>query len=215
MRLGILSDTHNLLRGEVLSVLEGVDCILHAGDICRPDILEKLETIAPVYAVRGNADKDDMGFLPEYMDQHLQDLHVFICHKKKDLPQDLSAFDFVIFGHSHQYTENRQGNTLILNPGSCGPRRFHQAITMAVADVCGKEIRVTRIEIAHEEKKAVPPQDMRLVIERVVREYVKGKTQDEIAVKNGFQKEIVELIIRLYVTHPGVTTEGIMTKMGL
>ena len=76
MRLGILSDTHNLLRGEVLSVLEGVDCILHAGDICRPDILEKLETIAPVYAVRGNADKDDMGFLPEYMDQHLQKEHL-------------------------------------------------------------------------------------------------------------------------------------------
>ena len=71
MRLGILSDTHNLLRSEVLSALDGADCILHGGDICRPDILHALEKIAPVYAVRGNADKEGMDFLPAYRDMEL------------------------------------------------------------------------------------------------------------------------------------------------
>ena len=215
MRLGILSDTHNLLRSEVLSALDGADCILHGGDICRPDILHALEKIAPVYAVRGNADKEGMEFLPAYRDMELQGLHVFMCHKKKDLPQDLHAFDLVICGHSHQYAENRQGNVLFLNPGSCGPRRFHQAITMAIADVCGKEIHISRIEIAHAEKKDVPQVDMLSAIETVLREYHKGKPQNDIAVKTRLPKETVELIIRLYVTHPGVTAEGIMRKMGL
>ncbi len=214
MRLGILSDTHNLLRDEVLRALEGCDCILHGGDICRPDIVHALEKIAPVYAVRGNADKEGMEFLPQYRNEEIMGLHVYMTHKKKDLPQDLTCFDLVVFGHSHQYLENRMGSTVLLNPGSCGPRRFYQPITMALIDIHEEKIQTTRIEIAHQEQKR-PSGDMRSTIEIVLREYQRGNGHQTIAEKYGLEPETAEQIIRLYVTHPGVTVDGIMTKMGL
>lgn len=214
MRLGIVSDTHNLLRDEVLQVLQGCDAILHSGDISKPEIIHALEAIAPVYAVRGNADKDGMDFLPPFLDQEILGLHVYMTHKKKDLPGALEDYDLVVFGHSHQYMETRLGHTLLLNPGSCGPRRFYQPITMAVADVEGTNIRITRLEFAHEAAKT-PSGDMRSVIETVLREYARGKGHQAIADKYGIEPEIAEQIIRLYVTHPGVTVEGIMRKMGI
>ena len=215
MKIGIISDTHGLLRPEVLTILKECDAILHGGDINRQSILDELERIAPVYVVRGNNDKEWAEGIPAYLDFDLSGLRIYMTHKKKDLPKDLSGYDLVVYGHSHKYEEASVGDTLLLNPGSCGPRRFHQAITMAIADVCGKEIHISRIEIAHEEKKDVPQVDMLSAIETVLREYHKGKPQNDIAVKTGMPKETVELIIRLYVTHPGVTAEGIMRKMGL
>ena len=215
MKIGIISDTHGLLRPEVLTILKECDAILHGGDINRQSILDELGCLAPVYVVRGNNDKEWAERIPVYLDFDLSGLRIYMTHKKKDLPKDLSGYDLVVYGHSHKYEEASVGDTLLLNPGSCGPRRFHQAITMAIADVCGKEIHISRIEIAHEEKKDVPQVDMLSAIETVLREYHKGKPQNDIAVKTGMPKETVELIIRLYVTHPGVTAEGIMRKMGL
>ena len=217
MRLGILSDTHNLLRSEVLSALDGADCILHGGDICRPDILHALEKIAPVYAVRGNADKEGMEFLPAYRDMELQGLHVFMCHKKKDLPADLSGFDLAVCGHTHRYEEARAGKTLLLNPGSCGPRRFNQPVTLAVLEAEGGGIAVRRIDIPHQGRAIAAPKsvNLRAQIEAVMKETQKGRGPAEIARRHGWDEALVEQIARLYVTHPGVTPEGIMGKMGL
>lgn len=223
MKIGIISDTHDLLRPEVLGQLKGCACILHGGDISSLEILEQLEWIAPVKAVRGNNEKDWAEHLPMFLDFELGGLRVYMAHKKKDLPKDLSAYDLVICGHSHQYAETwlPSGNgrrTLLLNPGSCGPRRFHQPITMAFMEMDHDGWQVKRIDISHTPKESVPKcslADIRSQIEIVVKETQKGQTVRAIADKYGLDAGMVEQIARLYVTHPGVTVDGIMTKMGL
>lgn len=223
MKIPILSDTHDLLRPEALALLPGSQCILHGGDISSPGILNRLAQFAPVKAVRGNNDKEWAEGLPPFLDFELGGLRVFMTHKKKDLPKDLSLYDLMVFGHSHQYSEiwaDHPGGrrTLMLNPGSCGPRRFHQPITLAMLTIEESGWQVKRIEIPHAPKEAAPkidPGNIKKQIEIVMKETQKGNGVSFIAEKYGLDKALVEQIARLYVTHPGVTADGIMTKMGL
>lgn len=216
MKLGIISDTHDLLRPELLTALAGVDAILHAGDIGSREILDRLEAIAPVYAVRGNADREWAEALPGVLDFSLEGLRICMTHKKKDLPRDLEAYDLAVVGHSHQFAQTELGNTLLLNPGSCGPRRFRQPITMAIAETAEGEIRVTRIDVAPPAPKPkIDPKDVKAQIELVIRELGKGRGPERIAEKYGMDPALAEQIARLYLTHPGVTPDGIMAKMGL
>ena len=151
-----------------------------------------------------------------YLDFRIAGLHVFMTHNKKELPKDLSAYDLVIYGHSHKYEEIRQGRTLLLNPGSCGPRRFRQAITLAILEVADGAIRVERIDIPYTEPIPKASEgNLKQSIETVMRELDKGRSVSEIARRHGLNQELTEQIARLYVTHPGVTADGIMTKMGL
>lgn len=214
MKLGILSDTHNLLRPQVLSALRGVDAILHAGDVSRPDILRQLEDIAPVHAVRGNNDRNWAEPLPMNRDFALGGVLIYMTHRRQDLPGDLRPYDLVLTGHSHRWAEVRQGHTLFLNPGSCGPRRFQQPITLATAEVTDGSISVTRIEIPHTAPN-IPAGDLRTQIELVLRESDRERGPGEIAQRFGMDAALTEQIVRLYVTHPGVNVEGIMRKMGL
>ena len=218
MKIGILSDTHGLLREEALAALEGCEAILHAGDINRQDILDRLGRIAPVHAVRGNNDKEWAERLPILLDLTLADLRVVMTHRKKDLPTDLTGYDLIVVGHSHQYEERRQGSSVLLNPGSCGPRRFHMPITLAIADISDGKIAVTRVDIPHAPAEAAPVAsgaDIRRQIEVVMQETDRGRGPEEIARRCGMDVALAEQIARLYVTHPGVTADGIMTKMGL
>ena len=216
MKLGILSDTHDLLRPEVLTALAGADAILHAGDISSRAILDSLGAIAPVYAVRGNADKDWAEDLPPFLDLELGGVRLYMTHKKKDLPRDLTPYDLVVVGHSHQYSEAVQGRTTLLNPGSCGPRRFHQPITLAAAEAEQGRIRITKIEISPAAPAPkIDPGDVKAQIETVIREAEKGRTPKQTAEKYGMDPALAEQIARLYRTHPGVTADGIMTKLGL
>ena len=216
MKLGIISDTHNLLRPEVLAALSDVDAILHAGDINCQGVLDRLQEIAPTHAIRGNADKEWAERLPPFLDFELGGLHIYMTHKKKDLPEDVTCYDLVAVGHSHQYSELKQGKTMIVNPGSCGPRRFHKPITLAIAEVESGSIKISRINIAHAAPAPkIDPNDIAAQIEITIREFEKGRSTKKIAEKYGLDPELMEHIIRLYVTHPGVTVDGIMTKMGL
>ena len=216
MKVGLISDTHNLLRPDVLKALMGVDAILHAGDISGQAVLDQLQTIAPVYAVRGNADKEWAEEVPTFLDFELNGLHIYMTHKKKDLPADLDPYDLVMVGHSHTYADTLIGKTRIINPGSCGPRRFHQPITMAVATIADSSIEIIRIDIAHAlSSPKIDPNDIAAQIEVVIKEFNRGHSTKRTAEKYGIDPNLAEQIIRLYVTHPGVTTDGIMTKMGL
>ena len=217
MKIGVLSDTHGLLRPEVLSALEGCEAILHGGDINRREIIDELEKLAPVHVVRGNNDREWAEAIPLFLDFSLAGLRVYMAHKKRDLPADLSGYDLVIYGHSHRYEESRQGRTLLLNPGSCGPRRFNQAITLAVLEVGDGGISVSRVDIPHTGKPLAMsgPADLKAQVEAVMRETARGRGPAEIAARHGWDAALVEQIARLYVTHPGVTAEGIMGKMGL
>ena len=148
MKIGVISDTHGLLRPEVTAVLEGVDVILHGGDIGGQDILDTVGELAPVYAVRGNNDWGSWGeTIPLTRDLDLGGLRICMAHMKRDLPGDLSAFDLVVTGHTHKYAESRQDTVLLLNPGSCGPRRFGQPITLALAEAGEQGIALQRVDI--------------------------------------------------------------------
>lgn len=217
MKIGIISDTHDLLRPEVLSGLHGCQAILHAGDICRQEIIDKLEKLAPVYVVRGNNDKEWAERIPFFLDFELAGLRIYMTHKKTDLPDDLFPYDLVVFGHSHKYEESHQDRTLLLNSGSCGPTRFNQSITFAILQIEDRNIEVTRIDISHKEKNLTVPkqEDLKAQIATVVKDVQKGQSPEKIALRHGWNVDLVEQIARLYVTHPGVTVDGILEKMGV
>ena len=151
MILAILSDTHNLLRPQVLAQLQGVDAILHGGDCSKQSILDTLREYAPLYVVRGNNDKEWAEALPHDLTVTLGGRTFYMVHKKAEIPKELPGVDVVIYGHSHKYAMDEKDGILYLNPGSCGPRRFHQEITMAKLSIEGSEIQVEKILIPHEQ----------------------------------------------------------------
>lgn len=152
MKVAILSDTHGLLRPEVVEYLKEADAILHGGDINKPGIVEELQQYAPLYIVRGNNDKEWAESIPHNLTITLDGVTFYMVHNKKEVPTDLSGVDVVVFGHSHKYVQEEKGGILWLNPGSCGPRRFHQEITMMMADLTDGHIQVKKITIPHEVK---------------------------------------------------------------
>ncbi|MDE5939833.1 MAG: YfcE family phosphodiesterase [Lachnospiraceae bacterium] len=222
-RIGVLSDTHGKLREEVVEILRGCDVILHAGDINTPKVMECLQEIAPLYIVRGNADKEWAQGLPEKLSEEICGLRVFMVHNKKYLPKETGNYDLVVFGHSHKYEERREGDCLYLNPGSCGPRRFSQPVTMAVVEVEEKtgDIRVIRKDIVQDGQVSMDPksrQETAFSVDKlrlILRDVDKGKKVSEIAAKYGISVETTEQICRLYLTHPGIDAAGVREKMGL
>lgn len=135
MLIGVLSDTHGLLRPEVLPALAGVEHILHAGDVGDPAILERLREVAPVTAIRGNVDVSGAcSLLPETEAVELGGCLVYMLHSLGDLDLNPKAAEMgvVVFGHSHQPSVEWREGVLYLNPGSAGPRRFKLPVTVAL-----------------------------------------------------------------------------------
>ena len=142
-----MSDTHGLLRPEVLTAIDGCDAIIHGGDINKPEIIQRLQEIAPVYVVRGNNDKEWAELIPATLTFQIEDCRFFLVHNKKEVPKILTGIDAVIFGHSHKYFDENIDGRLWLNPGSCGKRRFDREITLAILTVDGKASSVQKITI--------------------------------------------------------------------
>ena len=147
MKLAILSDTHGLLRPEVAEHLKTADAILHGGDVNKPGIVDQLERYAPLYVVRGNNDKEWAEQIPHDLTITLGGVTFYMVHNKKEVPADLTGIDAVVFGHSHKYLLEERDGVLWLNPGSCGPRRFHQEITMMMAEAENGTLQVEKITI--------------------------------------------------------------------
>lgn len=125
--IGVISDTHGLLRPEALAPLQGSDLIIHAGDVGDSAILEALEAIAPVHAVRGNVDKGELGrSLPLDAVVRWREKFLYVLHIRAELTLDPAAAGFhaVIYGHSHKPEIAHKDGVLFFNPGSAGPRRF-------------------------------------------------------------------------------------------
>ena len=146
-RIAVLSDTHGLLRPEVLTAIAGCDAIIHGGAINKPEIIERLQEIAPLFVVRGNNDKAWAEHIPATLTFRIEDCQFFLVHNKKEVPKILTGIDAVIFGHSHRYFEQVIDGRLWLNPGSCGKRRFDQEITLAILTVEGSFLSVEKIVI--------------------------------------------------------------------
>jgi uncharacterized protein len=148
--VGVISDTHGLVREEALRALRGSDVILHAGDIGSPEVLSELQRIAPTHAVRGNNDRDEWGrSLPLTAVVELGTHLVYLLHDIADLDVDPAAAGFaaVIYGHSHKpRMEDREG-VLYLNPGSAGPRRFTLPIAVARMQVSAGGLKAELVEL--------------------------------------------------------------------
>jgi|ERR1035438_1326189 putative phosphoesterase len=138
MKIGVLSDTHGLLRPEVAPALAGVERILHLGDVGKISILSELEKIAPVISIRGNVDREGpCAELPETDVVLVEGRYVYILHDLNTLHLDPAAgrFAAVLYGHTHVPNYFKKNGVLYLNPGSCGPRRFRLPVTVGLLTV--------------------------------------------------------------------------------
>lgn len=145
--LGVISDTHDLLRPEALAALAGCDLIVHAGDVCTPGVLEELGRIAPVHAVRGNNDRGAWAEqLPQEELLQVAGRRIHVVHDAADRPEDLVA-DLWISGHSHRPRQEQRGEALVLDPGSAGPRRFTLPIALALVDLSGSRLSARRVDL--------------------------------------------------------------------
>ncbi len=149
MKIGVISDTHGLLRPEVVDKLQGCDAILHAGDVNKPEILDALRAIAPLHVVRGNNDKDWAEALPQTLRVELGGVRILMIHNKRELPKELGDAQLIVFGHSHKYFEQTIDGRLWLNPGSCGKRRFDQEISFALMEIGGGWWSVEKVVLAN------------------------------------------------------------------
>ena len=138
-RVGLISDTHGLLRPEALDFLRGSDFIVHAGDIGAPEVLEALSAIAPVTAVRGNNDRERWASgIPETAVLTVDGMRIYVIHDRADFRG--SGYDIVVTGHSHKpRVEDREG-VLYVNPGSAGPRRFSLPIAVGELRIAGRTV---------------------------------------------------------------------------
>jgi len=149
-RVGVISDTHGLVRPEALHALAGSDLVVHAGDIGGSEVLERLREIAPVIAVRGNNDRDAWaGDLPERITVDISGWSVLVLHDVKTLGLDAAAagLDAVIAGHSHRPRIEWHGGVLFLNPGSAGPRRFSLPVAVAHLRVDRRQLHADIVEL--------------------------------------------------------------------
>lgn len=148
--IGVISDTHGLLRPQARTALAGSHLIIHAGDVGKPDILPALNAIAPVYGVRGNVDKGEWGQkLPKTEVVEVGGLFLYVLHDLNELDLDPAAAGFaaVISGHSHRPSIEHHHGVLYLNPGSAGPRRFQLPITVAQLRINGVSLEANIIEL--------------------------------------------------------------------
>lgn len=137
-KIGLISDTHGLLREEALQALRGLDLIIHAGDVGDSNILDMLRKIAPVVAVRGNVDTAEWAkSLPETAVVEAGGVRILVLHDANalDLDPGAAGFQIVVSGHSHKFGRSERKGVMFLNPGSAGPRRFNLPITVARLDL--------------------------------------------------------------------------------
>ena len=143
MLLGVISDTHGLLRPEAVEALRGAEHVIHAGDVGSPEILKKLATIAPVTAVRGNVDKDAWAQqLPETQVLETGGISIYLLHDlaQLDVKPEAAGFRVVISGHSHIPKQEVRHGVLYFNPGSAGPRRFKWPVSVGRLSIDGAKV---------------------------------------------------------------------------
>ncbi|MGB6385991.1 MAG: metallophosphoesterase family protein [Terriglobales bacterium] len=148
--LGIISDTHGLLRPEAVEALRGSDRILHVGDIGDPDILEALAQIAPVTAIRGNVDTEPWAHTLHSTEVvEIADVSIYMLHNlgELDLKPEAAGFRVVIYGHSHHPEMEEKNGVLYFNPGSAGPRRFHLPVSVGRLMIAAGKVRAELIEL--------------------------------------------------------------------
>lgn len=219
-KIAIISDTHELLRPEVVQILKTCEGILHGGDLSSQQILNTLKEIAPVFVVRGNNDKAWAENLKKELEITLYGVRIYMVHDKQHRKKDFNGIDLFIYGHSHKYEQKTIDGVLYLNPGSCGPRRFRLPVTMAMLEIAedSKDWQVKKIDLTEKGKDrvsltGVKEGNLKATVEVIIREMRAGHKIEQIAKKLCVDDGFVEQVCRIYVTHPGVDAQGIVDKM--
>ena len=147
--VGVISDTHGLVRPEAIEALAGVDMILHAGDVGKQEVLDKLNEIAPVVAVRGNNDKGEWEeSLADWEVVEIGDVSIYMLHDVKEMEiSPAGSFQVVVSGHSHKPSVEERRGVLYVNPGSAGPRRFTLPVSVAHLHIVGERIQAKIVEL--------------------------------------------------------------------
>ena len=148
--IGLISDTHGLIRPQALDALKGVDLIIHAGDIGAPEVIDTLKLIAPVAAIKGNNDRDRWAkSLPDTKLVKTGGVKLYIIHNVKELDYDpvTRGIHVVISGHSHKPSVLNRDGVLYVNPGSAGPRRFKLPVAVGKLRVKGKDVKTEIVEL--------------------------------------------------------------------
>lgn len=148
--VGLISDTHGLLRPEALDALAGVDLLIHGGDIGKPEILDALRAIAPLTVVRGNNDRAEWATdIPDSAVLDVESVRIYTLHDRKLLDLDPAAerIQVVVTGHSHRPAVTERDGVLYVNPGSAGPRRFSLPISVARLDISGADVQARIVEM--------------------------------------------------------------------
>ena len=149
-RIGIISDTHGLVRPGVIEAFRGVELIIHAGDVGGPEVFTALQAVAPVVAVRGNVDREEWaGKLPKTKVVALDQILLYVLHDvhRLDLDPAAAGFGAVISGHSHQPSAAERNGVLFLNPGSAGPRRFKLPVGVALLHLEDNSLKAELVEL--------------------------------------------------------------------
>jgi uncharacterized protein len=150
MKIGVISDTHGLLRPEAIAALRDSDRILHAGDVGDPDILDRLRDIAPVTAIRGNIDREPWAKrLPETEVLEVGGVAIYMLHDlaQLDLKPEASGFRVVVYGHSHRPKVEEKNGVVYFNPGSAGPRRFQLPVGVGLMEIHAETVQAHLIDL--------------------------------------------------------------------
>lgn len=151
MMIGIISDTHGLLRNSVIDNLKNCDLIIHAGDIGKIEVIKELEKISRVICVKGNCDKSiDMKYISDSEIVEVLGVKIYIIHNIKDIDMkeiEKLGIDIIIYGHSHKYEVSKIDNIIYINPGAIGPKRFKLPITMVKLDIIDENISKDNIKV--------------------------------------------------------------------
>lgn len=148
MKIGIISDTHNLLRDEVLEELKDCDHIIHAGDVSTEDTYKEIKNLGNVTIVKGNNDKDEWAnVLKDFEIMELNGYRIYVVHDIKNVPKNLKDIDIVVFGHSHKYFDEVLEGIRFFNPGSCGKKRFSLPLTFAIGTLVNNTFNIRRIDL--------------------------------------------------------------------
>src|SRR5215470_9455637 len=147
--IGVISDTHGLVRPQAIEALEDVDMILHAGDVGKQEVLDRLNEIAPVVAVRGNNDKGEWAeSLPDWEVVEIGGVSIYMLHDLKEIEiSPAGSFQVVVSGHSHQPSIEEWRGVLYINPGSAGPRRFTLPVSVAHLHIVGEKVQAKIVEL--------------------------------------------------------------------
>ena len=215
MLIGIISDTHGLLRQEVKDGLKGVDMIIHVGDIDCQSVLDQLSEISSSLAVvRGNADKEWAEHIPQTVWLEILGNKIFVIHNKGKISEDVGDADIIIFGHTHKYSLVEKDEQIWFNPGCCGKRKKDQEVSFAILEIRGKkDFDFRKVVIGNNEETEKLPKDIDKIISKAMKLTDKGKSFEEIAKSCKISEELAESICRMYLTHPGVDVAGILQRI--